>query len=535
MSGLGSEALPNPVGPAGSGMTVPRLRWRWKPADTVVAIATTLIVIIFAVFGFLCVQGYSTTIDGAKARAQTAADVVSDDIDWTISSGLSGLKFVAAAAGNNPAALTADEIAPLDAALKTLPADTRSSVALYDATGAVIAPAAPPSLPASLAGTDAFAALQQGSDWVILPQGKDGVTGDATMLIAKRLGGANFAGVALLALPGDLLQSFWAPQNLGADSTVNVHREDGEMVGRYPPLAEPQSAKNSPNWPLIAAAENGTYTTKSPIDGVTRVVGFRHIRDLGLVVFATVSQDAALASLWTSIITVLWLMVPIALALLVGSLITAAILRRSERTQASLAAAVAHNEVLFREIHHRVKNNLQSVASLLQMQPIPKDIKANMGQRIAAMSAVHEHIYRSNDFATVHVKSYLETLIESIRAGQDPNVRVIEQIDDLAVDKDAATPLGLILNEVVANAFKHAFADGRQGMISARLRKDEAGRGRLVVEDNGVGFDPSQPAKGIGRRLISALTMQLGGEAEFSAAEDGGSRFTLSFPLAKTA
>jgi two-component sensor histidine kinase len=228
---------------------------------------------------------------------------------------------------------------------------------------------------------------------------------------------------------------------------------------------------------------------------------------------------------------VLWLLVPISLALLGGSFLTARLLRQTRRNEQRLAAAVAHNEVLFREIHHRVKNNLQSVASLLQMQPIPREIKANMGQRIAAMSAVHEHIYRSNNFSTVDVKGYLQTLIESIRAGHDPKVRVVEQLDDIAVDKDAATPLGLILNEVVSNAFKHAFPDGREGVVTVQMISAD-GHGQLTVEDNGIGFDPAQPAKGIGRRLIAALTQQMGGESRFETAPGGGSLFTLTFPLA---
>ena len=166
------------------------------------------------------------------------------------------------------------------------------------------------------------------------------------------------------------------------------------------------------------------------------------------------------------------------------------------------------------------------------MQPIPREIKANMGQRIAAMSAVHEHIYRSGNFETVHVKDYLSTLIASIRAGHDPNVRVIEELEDLSVDREAATPLGLILNEVVSNAFKHAFGDGREGVLSVRLARLPDGRGQLTVEDNGLGFDPQTPTKGIGRRLIGALTQQVGGESRFETAVGGGSLFTLIFPLA---
>jgi len=98
---------------------------------------------------------------------------------------------------------------------------------------------------------------------VIVPVGKD----TKYMLIAQRLGGTNFVGVALLALPATLLESFWAPQNLGKDSTIAVNREDGAMVGRYPTLAGPQSATNSPMWATIKATPNGAYTMKSPIDG----------------------------------------------------------------------------------------------------------------------------------------------------------------------------------------------------------------------------------------------------------------------------
>ncbi len=504
--------------------------WRWSAADTVIAISAGLIVVVFAIFGFLCWQGYGSTIASAKVKAQDAADIVADDVLWSLGGGLAGLKIVAAASGDTLGDINQNDKAGLDAALKTLPAE--ASLAIYDDNGNAVPEGGSPALPSDIASTDYFAALASGQDWIIAPQQKNAATGAQTIVIAQRLGRTRFAGAAVIAIPGALLQRFWEPQKLGPDSNINVHREDGWMVGRYPRIDEPiNAAKISAAWPQISGNPSGTYTSKSPLDGITRIIGFRHVPELGLVVFATISQDAALAGLWTAIATVLWLMVPIGLALLIGSLITASILRRSAKTQASLAAAVAHNEVLFREIHHRVKNNLQSVGSLLQMQPIPREIKRDMGQRIAAMSAVHEHIYRSNDFAKVRVRDYLQTLIENIRGGAGPNVQVVEQLEDLAVDKDVATPLGLILNEVVANAFKHAFPEGRDGVITVRLEK-QMGKGALVVEDNGIGFDPAAPAKGIGRRLIAALTQQLGGESEF-ASDGSGSRFTLSFPLAE--
>jgi two-component sensor histidine kinase len=517
---------------SGGGASVvrrPRLPWPLDPAATVVVLAGGLIFVIVAIFVFLCFQGYATTIEGAKAKAQSATDVVAQNIDLTLDGGLAALKLVAALVPD-PAGITQAQKATVENALQSFP--TTAQLGFYLPDGSVATTDVSTGLPQGIATLPALAALRSGADFVVLPQQSAGANGDTAIAVMHRLGGDTFQGAVLLSIPGSMLQSLWATQDLGKDSTININLETGEMVGRYPPLPAPVNANSSPNWPMISAADSGTYIATSPIDQVQRVVGFRHIRDLGIVVFATVSLDAAIGGLWNSIIIVSWLIAPIALALLVGSLITAGLLRRSARIQANLAKALASNDVLFREIHHRVKNNLQSVASLFQMQPIPREVKADMSQRIAAMSAVHEHIYRSDDFAHVRVKQYLQTLIGSIRAGQ-PNVQVIEDLQDLSVDKDSATPLGLILNEVVSNSFKHAFKDGRAGVVTVHLRQTEDGTGCLTVDDNGVGFDPSVPAKGIGRRLIAALTQQLGGESGFSSSSGGGARFVLSFPLSR--
>jgi two-component sensor histidine kinase len=517
---------------AARGMLHWLLRRRWEAADAVVALSVGLVLVILGIFAVLSWQGYQQTLDSARAKSQQAADLVAAQAGWMLGSSLGALELIESKLAFEPAELEPETKAELDAALAALPAD--ASLGLYDPAGAELPNGGTPALPHSIAGTDYFAALANGADWTIAPQAQDATSGAPLIVVARRLGGDIFAGVAVLALDAAVMERFWAPQRLGADSTVGLARDDGRFIARYPPLTAPLDlASASPFWSQIAAAPQGTYESgRSPADGVARVVGFRHLPEFGVVAFGSISQDVMLAGLWNAIWVVLWLLLPIALALLGGSLFAARLLRQSAQTQRKLAGAVAHNEVLFREIHHRVKNNLQSVAGLLQMQPIPREIKANMSQRIAAMSAVHEHIYRSDDFSIVHVRDYLHTLIETIRAGHDPAVEVRAELDDLSVDKDAATPLGLILNEVVTNAFKHAFEDGRAGVLAVRLVVGEDGRGQLTIEDNGVGFDPERPAKGIGRRLIGALTGQIGGEASFASMAGTGSRFTLRFPLA---
>jgi two-component sensor histidine kinase len=498
---------------------------RWEAADFVVAAAAGLVVVIFAVFIGLCIQAFGTTVNTSKTRAMAASETIAQEMDWLSGSVLAALDLVDAKLSLLPTTLEPTDKADLDAALAKL--------AIYDPQGLVVPNGGSANLPADISSTEAFAALSGGSKWLILPQSTDAITGTGTIVFARALGTDAFAGVALISLSSDVLASFIAPLNLGQDSTLTVVRSDGWLVARSPHLPEAINvAEASPYWNEVKSNEAGSYVATSPRDGITRIVGYRHLPKPGLIVYATISQDALYRNLWTSIWIVSGLLVPIALALLGGSLWTAHLLRRSAQTQRTLQAALAHNEVLFREIHHRVKNNLQSVASLLQMQPIPREIKTNMGQRIAAMSAVHEHIYRSSSFDTVRVKDYLQTLVETIGAGHDPNVRVFEDVADLPVDREAATPLGLIVNEVVSNAFKHAFADGREGVLTVQLIQTADGRGQLTVEDNGMGFDPQAPTKGIGRRLIAALTQQIGGESKFETAIGGGSLFTLTFPLA---
>ena len=509
--------------------TRPHLRWPLSAATTVIAINVALIVVIFGIFAALCVNAYQTVLVQAEAKAQAAADVVAQESAWMIGGAHAVLDQIAADAQTASEA-TAARVASTRDALATFPA--QSSIAVYDPAGNRQSTTEGLMPPANIGNEPFFASLKNGTDWTVSPQMAD-AGGKPIFLVAQRLGSGTFGGAVVLAITGDVFQSFWAPQQLGPQSTTSLARTDGWLVGRYPELGASMNLSGTPAFADSPQAESGAYASPiSPADGVARVVAFRRRPDLGLITFASISQDAVYEPLWTSITIVLWLIGPISVALLVASLITATLLRRSERTRANLASALARNEGLFREIHHRVKNNLQSVASLFQMQPIPREVKADMSQRIAAMSAVHEHIYRSDDFAHVRVKQYLQTLIEGIRAGQ-PNVTVIEQLEDLSVDKDSATPLGLILNEVVSNSFKHAFRDGREGVVTVHLRRNEDGSGCLTVEDNGVGFDPATPAKGIGRRLIAALTQQLGGESGFSSSASGGARFVLSFPLSR--
>ncbi|HEY0919667.1 sensor histidine kinase [Devosia sp.] len=491
---------------------------RWEAADSVIAGAVLLVAVILAIFTFLCVQGYDNTIREAKARAERSAAVVGLGSRWMILSILSSLDATTASGGGQ-----ADSIK--DSASQ-LPADV--TIAVYDAAGRAQGEV-DERTPSSIAEREYFRVLANGQEWALGAQ-EATAAGRTTFAIARRIvSNGQFSGAIVASIDTGLLETLSAPQDLGPGSTVSLVREDGWVIARNPPLAEPTNLNTSPAMEQIRSAPAGSYSSNaSPVDGVSRLVGFSQVPDLGYIAIASIATDTALAGLWYAIWVVSLLLAPIALAVLVGSLMTARLLRKTQSAQRSLTKALDHNEALFREIHHRVKNNLQSINSLLQIHPIPPEVRADISKRIFAMSAVHEHIYRSSDFGDVRVRDYLHTLIQNIRDGADPKVEINEDLHDVVVDKDAAAPLGLILSEVLTNSLKHAFVGRDHGNILVSLKQVEPELAALVIVDDGSGYDPTQPSKGIGRRLVHGFAAQLNGEVRYSGAQ--GARFSMRFP-----
>jgi len=200
-----------------------------------------------------------------------------------------------------------------------------------------------------------------------------------------------------------------------------------------------------------------------------------------------------------------------------------------ERTQ-SLANALEQKDVLFRELNHRVKNNLQIVASLLRLQaarfkdPAVTDGFTSCLGRIQSMSAVHEMLYRKDDVAHVDFRDYLQTLTIRLRDsyGARDRVKVTVDAEEDLLDVRTAVPLALFVNEVVSNCFKHAFPDGREGSIAVTWRID-GDRRELTVRDDGIGCGPdggSRPGA-LGMQLARALAGQLGGTFSQQPASPG--------------
>jgi two-component sensor histidine kinase len=204
--------------------------------------------------------------------------------------------------------------------------------------------------------------------------------------------------------------------------------------------------------------------------------------------------------------------------------------------------AVRHSrekEVLLQEIHHRVKNNLQIITSLLRMQsravqdPAFIDALRECQNRVASMALIHDKLYRARDLARVSFPEYVRDLTSNILTSYAlpaRSVRVKLDIDDLSLSLDCAVPCGLILNELMSNCLKHAFPVGHSGTVHVGFHAKGAEELCLVVQDDGVGMPADvdlEHTSSLGWRLIRALVQQLDGVVQCRTA--GGTLVEIRF------
>lgn len=225
-----------------------------------------------------------------------------------------------------------------------------------------------------------------------------------------------------------------------------------------------------------------------------------------------------------------------------GVMVLSAIVDISDRKQkeARIEAALKEKDILLGEIHHRVKNNLQIVYSLLDLQaariddPILLGMLQDSQNRIRSMSLIHQTLYQSKDFARVDFASVLDSLVPALMNSYSLNPEKIAiSIDahEVLLPLNQAIPCGLIINELIANSLKHAFPESRPGTIHIALNLETGNSVILTVSDDGIGMP--QPdirnSQTLGLKLVSLLTGQLGGEMTIHHTQP--TRFQLRFPM----
>ena len=211
------------------------------------------------------------------------------------------------------------------------------------------------------------------------------------------------------------------------------------------------------------------------------------------------------------------------------------------RAEEQITASLQEKEVLLKEIHHRVKNNLQIISSLLSLQAKKVEdsqaleIFQESQDRIRSMALIHEKLYQAPDLARIDFGEYIHNLSAHLSQAYSASTRAIAlqvQADDISLAVDTAVPCGLMLNELISNALKHAFPDDGPGQVRIELGTDDEHQCMLKVSDNGVGMPPDldlNTTGSLGLQLVNALVSQLGGTIELD--NDNGTEFKIVFAV----
>ena len=203
-----------------------------------------------------------------------------------------------------------------------------------------------------------------------------------------------------------------------------------------------------------------------------------------------------------------------------------------------IESSLKEKEVLLREIHHRVKNNLQIISSMLNLQTNYITDKKSLAifeesrNRVRSMALIHEKLYQNESLSSLNIKDYIIELVNNLMRSYrtDSRVSSVINISDIYINTDTAIPLGLIINEIVSNSLKYAFPRGRSGKISLILKSFNNEKFQMIIEDDGVGLPDEFDLKKtntLGLQLVSSLVTQLDGEIKVMNAN--GTRIEINF------
>jgi two-component sensor histidine kinase len=493
------------------------------------ALVSVFLVAILALASLMIWQNYKAAIAAGEARALSSAHVVAAHMQWMIEASDQALRRIDTTLDEQPIQSSANTIADISQAVGDLPASFQYSV--YDQTGELRLSSVPRATGINVADRGYFRQLQAGLQVVISEQLQERLSGEQVFIIARRIErNGQFHGVASIAIPTLKMDEFWNSMALGPNSSVGVIRSDGWLVARHPKFDTPLDLSHTPLFTTyLSKSPHGFYhNAVSPADGLARIVGYWQIDGWPLIATAGIDKAETLEMFWSGLDTQLIFGLPIIVMIIVSAIWIISLLNAFAGRNAALEQLLERNQFLFREIHHRVKNNLQAVSALIRLQPLSSEARNDMERRIAAMIAVHEQIYETDQFDRVEVAPYTERLVREIGAAYDANVVIETRLAAVTVDRDQALPIGMIINEVVSNAFKYAFIGRSDGRLMVELSGDADGTARLTVKDDGPGIDMGLQRKGMGSRLIAGFVAQINGS--FTYKNHGGASFTMSFP-----
>jgi two-component sensor histidine kinase len=382
------------------------------------------------------------------------------------------------------------------------------------------------------------------------------VSGQPTFILSRRLaeGDGTFRGVVAASADLNYFDRFWSRLESRFAPRVSLFRADDlDVLVQQPAVAVGGAflpAQIAAIGEAIAASTASGTTRIGPDapDGKSQVLSCERVGTFPLYLSVGISEEFIDAVWRQQVLPYLLFGGAAALALLALTAFAFRQARRDahgravlahtvEERTAALTAATAELRTLLDELNHRVKNNLQVVTSLLRLQsqrsddPRLRRALDDSVQRIQAMALLHQQLSLADAQSGLSFGSYLRDLAARLAQayGAEGRIQVDVEADGSCLNLQTATPLALIINEVVSNALKYAFPDGRRGRIVLRLARVDGGC-QLTVHDDGVGLPHDldwRKSGGLGMRIIRSLASQLEGAAEYAVG--GGTRFSLWF------
>lgn len=481
-----------------------------------IGLMLTVFVLFVALLVYFVLLGADQTRARLEERSAAAVQVVSTNMFWVAELANQTLRRVDAALGPT---MTGDAES-IEAVLDELP--SAAEIYVIDAEARTIYSTVSGASLISVADREYFSALRDGAPFYTSSLIVSRLTDDPIFVFSKRIErNGQFAGAIMISFSESLLSDLKETLDLPEGSAISIARDDGMHMGRSPSNNSNLDLSESPLFTTyLPQADSGIYLAKSLIDGVERVVGYTRVPGTRIVATASLATAPAWTDFRDAVLIVLLIVSPITLGLFFFSWWIVKLLRRLADRNQRLEDSVELNTMLFREIHHRVKNNLASIQTLVRMHNLPADTKRDLDSRFAAMAAMHEHIYKHDRYDDIAAVDFIPAVLDKVLEAYGSSAGVRYEIGDVAVDRDHATPLALLLSELATNSCKYAFADGRPGEITVTMRPLPNGRGELIFRDNGVGMTEPATGNSMGMRIVRGAVTQMGGTFRFRT-EDG--------------
>lgn len=496
-----------------------------KPSRAVTVLYAAMMLLALSIAAFNFISDYRHAREDLETRTEAYAVSMATDVRWYADVARQTLRRAVDRFqdGTNRFAVVTDAISDLpDGVIVVLYDENGDSLTAMGLTGPTV----------NVADRNYFKQLKSGKEWVFSNLITDRNTSNQTFAIGLSVNhNGQFKGAAVAYAPMDVFRNAWLSMG-GEKSNVFLIHRDGWISARLPTV-ESDIYDNPIDASFVnsfTGAPTGSYwAPASPIDGIARVLGYASVPNTPLIAVLGQSADTAMRGVRHRTLVSLSILAPILILLTYASWRIKRLVTHQEETEQQLRSALATNERFLLEIHHRVKNNLQSAQSLIRIFVKSPEAMAEIEPRIAAMAKVHEHIYRSDRLVSVNAQTYLTDIANQTIFASSTKITLTTDIAPIELPSDVAMPVGQLVNEVIINAVKYGFDNRDRGLITIRLTADDNGEAILSIHNDGEPISTDK-RQGIGSRLMPAFASQVNGTVE-TKSDDDGVTVTLRFPM----